>query len=271
YSLNGGKNITFTSNGTINQAEWDLLSDGTISITFYANDTAGNIASKSIDVIKDTSAPNLTIVKPNQDEVFGSAAPTFTVEITDPNLDTMWYSLNGGQNITFTSNGTINQASWDLLSDGTISITFYANDTVGRIASNSVDVIKDTTAPNLTILNPSQDEIFGSAAPTFTVEITDPNLYTMWYSLNGGKNITFTSNGTINQAEWDLLSDGTISITFYANDTAGHIASKSVEVIKEIKVQTGSGEIPSYPLIIFVPMVCILMIGLVLIYLRKTK
>ena len=245
YSLNGGENIIFPSNFTINQIEWDLLSNGIVIITFYVNNTEGHIFSENIIITK-KSIP--IIISPDYNEEFDSEAPSFIVEISDPQLDTMWYSLNGGRNITFTSNGTINQVEWELLQDGIVTLTFYANDTSGNIALENITIIKNTK-PIMTIINPSINEIFDSEAPSFIVEVSHSQLGTMWYSLNGGRNIIFTSNGTISQIEWDALPNGIITITFYANNTQGKVTSENITIVKNT---TLDDTIPSYPIMMIV-------------------
>jgi len=90
--------------------------------------------------------------------------------------------------------------------------------------------------PNISIIEPAQNDNFWIFAPSFIVKITHPMLDTMWYSLNNGKNITFTSNGTFNNKEWYSLDYGPVIITFYANDTAGNINSKIIIVNKEILI-----------------------------------
>jgi hypothetical protein len=58
----------------------------------------------------------------------------------------------------------------------------------------------------------------------------------MWYILDGGlHNYTVTEfTGMINQSAWAALSDGSVTITFYANDILEHLGSQSVTVIKSI-------------------------------------
>jgi len=218
--------------------------------------------------LEDTLSPNIIVNSPTNNQLFSSEPPNFSVEISDPNLDTMWYSINGGQNITFTSNGTLDQEIWDGPSDGTLTLRFYANDSAGNVAMTSIDVIKDATSPSITIMIPEDDEIAGSNAPNFSVEITDPHLDTMWYSINGGQNITFTSNGTINQQIWDGLSDGTVTLRFYANDSASNVATNSVEVKKDTSVQNGN-QIPGFLGIIFVSITIMAIIGLALYHQNK--
>ena len=137
----------------------------------------------------------------------------------------MWYTVDGGvNNYTFTVNGTINQTAWSALPDGIVTIQFYANNTLGDINFEQVNVIKDSSAPTIIIISPTENEGFGFVAPSFIVEISDPNLDTMWYTLDGGiNNYTFTDNGTINQAAWGVLPDGNVTILFYANDTLRNI------------------------------------------------
>ena len=150
YTLDGGlHNYTFTgSTGTIDQSAWDAMPDGMITLIFYASDIPGNIGTAEVIIEKDSQAPIIVIISPNTDDSFGASAPSFMVEILDDNLDSMWYSLDGGTtNFFFTANGTINQAAWSALAEGSVTITFYANDTLGNLASESVDVVKSLSPP----------------------------------------------------------------------------------------------------------------------------
>jgi len=90
--------------------------------------------------------------------------------------------------------------------------------------------------PTITILFPTHDQEFGFDAPNFNVSINDPELDTMWYSLNKGQNITFIANGTINQAAWDSLPIGIVELKFYANDTSGNIALKAINITKILPI-----------------------------------
>ncbi|MHA1105530.1 MAG: Loki-CTERM sorting domain-containing protein [Promethearchaeota archaeon] len=156
YTLdNGLTNTTFATNETISQALWSVLPDGNVIIIFYANDSAGNIRFTELTIRKDATAPIITINNPQNSDVIGAIAPSFDISIEELNLDTMWYSLNGGNSVTFTRlTGTINQALWDALPEGNVIIRFYANDTLGRIGFQEVTVVK-------TISQPSPPEIPG--------------------------------------------------------------------------------------------------------------
>jgi hypothetical protein len=240
YTLNGGVNIFFTVNGTIDQNNWTILGNGPVTIIFFANDSAGNVGSDTVVVNKDASNPAVLITTPTGGEYFDATAPSFFVEITDSEspIDSRWYTLNGGVNIFFTVNGTIDQNNWTALADGLITIIFFANDSAGNINFDTVVVNKDATDPSVSITSQTGGEYYGATAPGYTVEIGDNNLELMWYTLNGGANIFFTVNGTIDQNNWTALADGSITIIFFANDTAGNVAFDQVIVNKDTTAPT---------------------------------
>ena len=150
YTLdNGLTNTTFTTNGTINQALWDALPEGNVFLRFYANDSVGNIGFAEVTIRKDVTAPIIAINNPQNSDVIGATAPNFDISIDELNLDKTWYSLNGGNNVTFMGlTGTINQSLWDALSEGNLIIRFYANDTLGRIGFQEVTVVKTISQSN---------------------------------------------------------------------------------------------------------------------------
>ena len=147
YSLGVGNDTTyfmFTNNGTINQIAWNAFSNGSVNIIFYVNDSAGNMNSNEVFVRKDIIAPVITILIPEINEIFGRFAPAFQILIDDINLDQVWYSLNGLNNIAVTQfTGALSQTIWESLPEGPINLIFSANDTGGNIASRNVIIYKD--------------------------------------------------------------------------------------------------------------------------------
>lgn len=93
--------------------------------------------------------------------------------------------------------------------------------------------IVDDTAPIITILNPKAKDKKYNKAPDFNVRIQEKYIYKMWYTLDNWKtNVTFTKNGTINQALWNALDYGSVVIKFYAEDKAGQNSTASVSILK---------------------------------------
>ncbi|MFX1358990.1 MAG: NosD domain-containing protein [Promethearchaeota archaeon] len=146
YTLNSGSEKYFiTNNETIDQTAWMALSDGVVKITFYSNETSGEIYRRFVHVIKDTEPPQVTI-EPMDTTTFGSEAPTIILNIQDTsNITESYYSLDGGvTKIPFTGNEvTINQTLWDVLGEGIVTISFYIIDSVGKETIVYVDVYKD--------------------------------------------------------------------------------------------------------------------------------
>jgi hypothetical protein len=144
YTLDGGlHNYTFTTNSTVNQTAWDAMDNGAITLRFYANDTLGHIGSAGVNIIKDTVAPVIIINSPAEGETFGNTAPLFNITITEDNLDSIWYSFDGGlTTYTIINSGTFDQTAWTALSQGNVTITFYARDLAGNEASEAVTVVK---------------------------------------------------------------------------------------------------------------------------------
>ena len=144
YSLNGGSDYTFSStSGTINQSAWEACGDGPVIIRFSASDTAGNQGFKEITVGKDIKIPIITINTPSNKETFGKGAPEFNLSISEINLDSIWYSLDGGiTKIPCGAIGQIDHTIWKELSNGLITIEFYAKDKTGNIGSKEIIVEK---------------------------------------------------------------------------------------------------------------------------------
>ncbi|MBD3193985.1 MAG: hypothetical protein GF317_02950 [Candidatus Lokiarchaeota archaeon] len=73
--------------------------------------------------------------------------------MSDFSRDDMWYTIDGNNSkYFFTLNGTIQTApffaAWDSKLDGeSITIEFFANDTLGQISSDSITLIKKIPPP----------------------------------------------------------------------------------------------------------------------------
>ena len=188
--------------------------------------------------ISQEDPPEINILNPLTNEIFGYIAPNFQLSIFESHLNTTWYSLdNGLTNITFSGfSGNIDQTEWDKFSNGTVNIRFYANNSWGNESSKEVMVRKDIIEPVISINSPSENEMFGKPAPKFNLTIIESNIDLMWYTLDYGvTNITYTLfNGTINQSEWNKIGNGTVDIRFYVLDRAGNAVFADVTVRKEI-------------------------------------
>ncbi len=227
YSLIGEPAIFIFSGttGTIDQTTWDKFGNGTVTIRFFVDDIAGNLAYKDVVIRKNIFAPIITIYSPITDELIGINAPNFITYTSGTEIQETWYTLdNGLTNYTFTGlNGTINQIAWDNFGSGPITIRFYINDSLGKIGFDEVVVIKDSDTPIILINSPLNQTVF-AASPFINLTILEPNLDRVWYSVNSTI-IDMTGNLTqfLDSLIWDNLPQGTFIVELFANDTVGNL------------------------------------------------
>jgi hypothetical protein len=231
--------LSNNTNQLLDTSIWENLpEEGEFMIYFYANDTSGNLNNLSIlKLNKDIRNPSIHINKPRMNDLYGDIAPNFDISITETNLNHTWYMLIGGSsNHSFSGlTGQIDQTAWNEFGNGTVTIRFYANDTLGNLGFEEVSTRKNIYAPVITIISPQEKELFGIFAPNFTILKSGLALNTTWYTLdNGLNNYTFYGlNGTIDQAAWELFGFENITIRFYINDTLGKIGIDEVTVRKD--------------------------------------
>jgi len=240
YTLNNGMQIIFTElTGKINQSAWDLCENGTVSISFCANDSWGYIYSHIVIVQRDIMGPLINIIAPSPFKFFSNQSPSFELDITDGNLHRVWYSLNGGENFTIEEDliGDVDQDEWISCPDGEVILQFYANDTLRNKGMEEVTVLKDVLFPEITILSPLNDTVYGVRAPLYNLSIYDIDLNYSWYTINASGYYPFTGfTGSIDQDAWDNFGNGQILIQFYANNSAGSTATSDISVLKNIEL-----------------------------------
>lgn len=152
--LNGTIDEEF--NGSYIQNQLYYLDNGTTIIRFYANDSRGYIGYKDLVVHVDILPPLIDVIYPISG-LIGPSSPNFTINVVDGGLDEKWYQLNNNNTkFFFTGNESINQIAWNLLPDGLINITFYANDSSGNEHLVMVQNYKDTEKP---LINDNQEDI----------------------------------------------------------------------------------------------------------------
>jgi len=94
-------------------------------------------------------------------------------------------------------------------------------------------------------------------------------LFETCYSLDGGiTTYAITTNATIDQAVWAALSEGSITITFYANDTLGNLTFEEITVTKSIP---SGGTDPTIVIVIVSIVGEMAVITGVFIFLKKRK
>jgi hypothetical protein len=239
WSNNRGGNGTAT--GTANWIVTGIaLQSGSNTLTVTARDAAGNLATAVLTVTynaPDTTAPAVSIATPTTSTTFTTGTTPLTVGGTASDAvgvtQVTWANDRGGSG---SATGTTNwNASGIVLFSGANVITITARDAAGNTATDALTVTynaPDTTAPVVTIAQPTSSSTFSSTTGTVNVSGTSSDAVgvtqVMWANSRGGNgNAIGTANWTVNSVP---LQTGSNVITITARDAAGNASTKALTV-----------------------------------------
>ncbi|TFG11051.1 MAG: hypothetical protein EU535_07825 [Promethearchaeota archaeon] len=201
----------------------------------------------------DDLAPHIDILNPS-DYSYYNEVPIIDVSVSDVNeINQTWYTIIGsGENYTFeTLSFEVNSSLWMSQAQGSFTLRIFANDSVGNLGYDDLVLIKDTINPFLMINSPLSGAEFGTTPPTINITITEANFFQFWFTINDSSTLHFVaaSSGentfSIESSIWDLIPEGHVLITFFANDTLGQTGTISITILKEIPEEPS--EPPSIP------------------------
>ena len=254
-----------------------FLEDGDYILWVWANDTGYPMLGSDQHInIREVQISfkvgyGLNIIKPYSNQPFSST--TFDFEIIlriEGTLNKTWYTLDGGlHNYSFSGlTGTIAQSAWDAVSEGYVTIQFYANNSLGSEIYNDVTILKDITPPGTNI--------------SFTIysglnNVLKSTLFTLSADDGSGSGIAFIKYkiGEGSWVDYDApfdLSDyavGAYNISYYAIDFANN--TESIKTISINLVDAPSGGIdPITVVVIVISIISIAGAGVIIFYfLRK--
>jgi len=231
-SSQGSTLVPFPSPYDINTSGW---ADGQYTIYIYANDTVGNNNSKVYAFYIDSTPPTVSVTAgPNVTNTSGTV--NFTSIVNDPHLDTSSVYLQCSDSVSFSVQMTCSVSgpsytctySWNPTSDGLYTCNVTASDTAGNSATSSdIDVIIDSTAPEILLNSPSPSGDTTYIQPGTKINLTVTNeefdgLESVWYSVNGSANTTL-SNATDPYYYITTTGECVHIFDIWAEDTAGNI------------------------------------------------
>ncbi len=209
------------------------LSSGTYDYSAYAIDSSGNLEITSDrQVIVDLTSPSLDINSP-LNQTYSTDKIWFNVTASDSSgIDTCWYNLDGGSNITLTnSSGNWNDYN-SSMAEGQHTAYFYCNDSANNL--NNTELVTftiDTIPPQLDITYPMNTS-YNVNVSQLNYTITDANPAYCWYSRDKG--ITNSSLVTPPTNFTNVTSiEGSNNWTLYCNDTAGNENNTDVFFFKD--------------------------------------
>ncbi|WP_318471273.1 T1SS-143 repeat domain-containing protein [Photobacterium leiognathi] len=254
---------------TVNNANLTDLAEGELTVLAETSDIAGNPASATNTIIKDTAAnittrfdgkgdEYLNLVETPITDLFGAVAniedgQTVTITIADSSGAEKIYT-------TTVKNGkwTVNNADLTSLAEGQLTVTTTATDIAGNTTSATNTIIKDTLAEITANFEANGDSFLNKAeidAKTTLFGdidfVEDNQSVTVKVTDNNGKTITLTTsviNGAwqIDDVDLSALADGELTVTAEVIDIAGNTKETSNTIIKDTSVLTIDIDTSSY-------------------------
>ena len=156
----------------------------------------------------DTTAPKVSNLSVNNTDS-GDRLLSFTVD-----TETSWvgYSLDNQANVTINSEAVLKD-----LTVGSHNVTVYAEDKAGNMATSETICFTIERPPIISGLS-VENKTYNQLDLPLDFTVNEPASW-MGYSLDNEANVTLTGNTTL------TLKEGIHSITVYANDIAGNMAT----------------------------------------------
>lgn len=197
------------------------LTEGSYSFYCNAYDDEGNLAISTTNrIIIDSTAPILNVTSPTGTFTYLTINSTlnlnWTVQDEGVGLDSCWYIYN---NITTSINCSLNQTTFNYTQDVN-NLTFYANDTFGKVASNLTAWTYKVFEINQTFNNQTTEGSLETYLATIKLgsgySISDSVLFNYNGSSSTGQSFTLGENTILRKANFlipNVVSD--VNATFY--------------------------------------------------------
>ncbi|MCB1055040.1 MAG: Ig-like domain-containing protein, partial [Acidobacteria bacterium] len=198
------------------------LAEGSTAFVLVAADAAGNAATLTRTVVRDSIPPAVQIQLPAAGSVSAQSAVDVSGTVADPHLTGL--SVNG---VTAAVTGSSFHASGVPLAEGETTLIATATDGAGNSAQSSRTVFLDTTAPTVAVTDPASGTVVPGGTLTISGTAADPHLDRV--EVNG-------VNATRSGEDWTAtvpLAAGANVLTARAVDTLGWSATAQVTVIRD--------------------------------------
>ncbi|MBA2858137.1 parallel beta-helix repeat protein [Methanococcus maripaludis] len=136
-AFNGSTEILL-NNSTGNYLNSVALNEGVYNVTIRINDTAGNIAEKSLNFIIDTTAPAAIMNTPVNGTTFTTSSASINVTANDSlsNVSSVTAKIGSVRNVTLFFDGNYYTGNTGTLSNGNYGIKILVTDLAGNVNSN---------------------------------------------------------------------------------------------------------------------------------------
>lgn len=223
------------------------------------NDSHATLGSYCKLVVKEVTAPTITITQPTSGQYFAVANPEIKFTVVDEAngsgvaISTLSITLDGtkytntssGVTVTSVTNGySVVFKPGTALKDGSHTLVVSVKDNDGNLAtSSSISFTTDTVAPTLNVTNPSTSGTYTANATLVvsgTASDSTSGVPTVTVKLNSGAAQAVTvSNGSFSKSI--TLANGSNTIVVTATDKAG----KTTTITRTIILDTSSPVVAS--------------------------
>jgi len=177
-----------------------------------------------LNVTLDDVVPELQIISPQEGGSYGyNTSLPLTFSVSDEHLDSCWYNLDNGVNITLVD---CDNSTFDAGADGSYTLYLYANDTLGNLAVKNSSFTIAVGSPTV-ILNSPIGIYLNNQDVTFRYTPSDSDLQSceLWGDFDGEFKLNQTDTSLTNNTENTFalnLPDGIYKWNIRCNDSMGH-------------------------------------------------
>lgn len=215
------------------------LTEGLNTVLVRATDRAGNVGGSQVEVTLDTVPPALSFLTPSANQAIGSTSVDATLTVVDASPTVVEL---GGQSTNVAAGGGLASATIALFGEGNQTLGGSARDAAGNVATASVTILVDLTAPVLDI-DVTSGAIYGPQPGNLlpvTVHVDDLAATTL---LIAGQPFAVERGGGVVHAVVSL-TEGTNEIAVEASNETGRSASLSRVVTYDISAPQATIVIP---------------------------
>ncbi|MEF8873947.1 MAG: S8 family serine peptidase [Candidatus Thermoplasmatota archaeon] len=210
--------------GTGTQHTFENLGEGDHVVDVRAiNEEAGLTSTKSVRFTVDTESPEITILSPDNDELFETNEVTLLWQSSDTSTGIDYHEVRVNED-EWIDVGSSQSHTLEGLEDGNHTVEVRATDEVGHTQEAEISFTVDTTAPELEINSPESGALFSENIVTLDWDGTgDVEEYSL--RINQGE---WEQVDTATEHTFEGLSDGEHLVEVMAEDEAGHTTTKSL-------------------------------------------
>jgi hypothetical protein len=245
----GAGTVTFTPSASILSPTVSADADGSYTLTLTVTDNAGNAATDTVGIKRDTTPPAVDAGANPGWLTSGTPSRSLAATVTDATSGVgsyAWAMTSGPGTVTF-SNAAVEDPSVSASAEGSYVLTLTATDNAGNSASDTVAVGRDTIAPTVDAGTISLwlNKATPGRAPGATASDATSGIATYaWAKTSGPGTVSFSTSSGILNPTVSASADGAYVITLTVTDVAGNSASDTVSFNRDVTapaVEAGAG------------------------------